>query len=87
VTSSSDEPDDEPVTGGEASAVPAKGGSRRRRRATRPATGPAPEAVGGSDGGQTKDDTDAGWGEAPDRDRTRDQHEQWLHEQRPPHWE
>ncbi|GAA4360098.1 hypothetical protein [Angustibacter luteus] len=59
-------------------------GPRRRRRATRPATGgPASESAGE----QTKDDTDAGWGEAPDRDEKRDQHEQWLHEQRPPHWE
>ena len=34
---------------------------------------------------QTSDDTDAGWGEAePDR---RDPHEQWLREQRPPHWD
>ena len=48
---------------------------------------PGPGRSGGSAGGQTKDDTDAGWGEAPDRDQKRDQHEQWLHEQRPPHWE
>lgn len=32
---------------------------------------------------QTRDDTDAGWGEVPDRDA----HDRWLQEQRPPHWE
>ena len=42
---------------------------RRRRR------GPAPE--------QTRDDTDAAWGEIPDGAA----HERWLREQRPPHWE
>jgi hypothetical protein len=31
---------------------------------------------------QTKDDTDAGWGERRD-----DDHDRWLQEQRPPHWE
>lgn len=32
---------------------------------------------------QTRDDTDRGWGEGPDED----EHERWLLEQRPPHWE
>ncbi len=31
---------------------------------------------------QTRDDTDAGWGERADEDA----HERWLLEQRPPHW-
>ena len=31
---------------------------------------------------QTKDDTDAGWGEYSDRSA----HDRWLEEQRPPHW-
>ncbi|MFC8504660.1 AAA domain-containing protein [Pedococcus sp. NPDC057267] len=31
---------------------------------------------------QTKDDTDAGWGEYTDRSA----HDRWLEEQRPPHW-
>ena len=31
---------------------------------------------------QTRDDTDAGWGERPDEGA----HDQWLQEQRPPHW-
>ena len=32
---------------------------------------------------QTRDDTDRGWGERPDED----DHDLWLQEQRPPHWE
>jgi hypothetical protein len=32
---------------------------------------------------QTKDDTDAGWGERHDESS----HDRWLREQRPPHWE
>lgn len=32
---------------------------------------------------QTRDDTDLGWGERPDED----EHDRWLREQRPPHWE
>ena len=32
---------------------------------------------------QTRDDTDAGWGEFSGGDA----HDEWLHEQRPPHWE
>ncbi len=31
---------------------------------------------------QTRDDTDAGWGERPNEGS----HDQWLQEQRPPHW-
>jgi hypothetical protein len=31
---------------------------------------------------QTRDDTDVGWGERPDEDAQ----DQWLREQRPPHW-
>ena len=31
---------------------------------------------------QTRDDTDAGWGERPDEGA----HDQWLQDQRPPHW-
>jgi hypothetical protein len=31
---------------------------------------------------QTRDDTDAGWGERPNEGA----HDQWLQEQRPPHW-
>ncbi|WP_157371726.1 hypothetical protein [Angustibacter sp. Root456] len=36
---------------------------------------------------QTKDDTDVGWGETPDAEAARDEHERWLLEQRPPHWD
>lgn len=32
---------------------------------------------------QTRDDTDAGWGERRDESG----HDRWLQEQRPPHWE
>ncbi|MGO1166660.1 MAG: hypothetical protein ACTMHL_08585 [Janibacter sp.] len=32
---------------------------------------------------QTRDDTDRGWGERPGED----EHDRWLREQRPPHWE
>ncbi|WP_426565743.1 hypothetical protein ACPPVT_04115 [Angustibacter sp. McL0619] len=56
----------------------------KHRRATRAATGPG---ATGDQNGQTKDDTDVGWGELPDGDARRDQHEKWLNEQRPPHWE
>jgi hypothetical protein len=31
---------------------------------------------------QTRDDTDVGWGERPDEDAQ----DQWLRDQRPPHW-
>lgn len=34
--------------------------------------------------GQTRDDTDIGWGELPPPG---DAHDAWLREQRPPHWE
>jgi len=37
---------------------------------------------GGSKPEQTRDDTDAGWGERPNEGS----HDQWLQEQRPPHW-
>ena len=33
---------------------------------------------------QTSDDTDRGWGEVPTEE---DEHDRWLREQRPPHWE
>lgn len=32
---------------------------------------------------QTSDDTDRGWGEHLDQEA----HEQWLKDQRPPHWD
>ena len=32
---------------------------------------------------QTSDDTDRGWGERADED----EHDRWLREQRPPHWD
>lgn len=36
---------------------------------------------------QTTDDTDVGWGEVRDPEAARDEHERWLLEQRPPHWD
>jgi hypothetical protein len=33
---------------------------------------------------QTRDDTDVGWGQTPE---PADAHDQWLLEQRPPHWD
>jgi hypothetical protein len=55
-----------------------KGTSRRRRRAVRRGTNEDTEAAG-----QTTDDTDAGWGERRDEGA----HDQWLLNQRPPHWD
>ncbi len=75
--------------------TPAEGGtgSTRRRRGFRRATAgpttpaastPSDDPAGSAEpAGQTVDDTDAGWGDQPD-DRN---HEQWLREQRPPHWD
>ncbi|MCB1301837.1 MAG: hypothetical protein KDB28_11450 [Tetrasphaera sp.] len=61
------------------------------RRASRPATGRAadgaadqPAATGRPE--QTRDDTDAGWGERPASGGD-PAHDRWLQENRPPHWE
>ena len=54
------------------------GTSRRRRRALRRGTNEGTDAAG-----QTTDDTDAGWGERRDEGA----HDQWLLNQRPPHWD
>jgi REase_MTES_1575/AAA domain/Protein of unknown function (DUF4011) len=45
-----------------------------KEQATTTGSGSKPE--------QTRDDTDAGWGERP----REDSHDEWLREQRPPHW-
>jgi hypothetical protein len=50
--------------------------------ASRTADGPANEAVRVVRAEQSTDDTDAGWGERSDDG----QHDDWLREQRPPHW-
>lgn len=47
-------------------------------RPATPAARPAPKPE------QTSDDTDVGWGEAPE---SGDAHDRWLLEQRPPHWD
>jgi hypothetical protein len=57
-----------------------KGSKRRRRRAFRQGTKDAADP--GDATAQTADDTDVGWGERRDGGT----HEQWLREQRPPHW-
>jgi hypothetical protein len=64
----------------------------RVQQALRPtaAPGPAPGAPGSNPTAgsgrpeQTRDDTDVGWGEVPRGD---DVHDEWLREQRPPHWD
>ena len=71
-----------PGVGG-APVVPESGDERPQESAettpadTKPQAGPA-----GSTLEQTRDDTDAGWGERPNEGS----HDQWLQEQRPPHW-
>lgn len=72
--------------------APAPRGRRRGpRRAVAPATRdgqpldatvPSPTEPEAS---QTRDDTDAGWGESADG--AGDAHDRWLQQQRPPHWE
>lgn len=47
------------------------------------ATTPAERRVRRRRPEQTRDDTDHGWGERPEED----DHDRWLREQRPPHWE
>jgi hypothetical protein len=37
----------------------------------------------GNEREQSRDDTDTGWGERPDEEAQ----DQWLREQRPPHWD
>ncbi len=56
----------------------AEGSSRRRRRAVRRGTSEVTDPAG-----QTTDDTDVGWGERRDESA----HDQWLRNQRPPHWD
>ena len=51
-----------------------RGDEARKRRLVRRRPKVAPE--------QTRDDTDAGWGEYADTSA----HDRWLQEQRPPHW-
>ncbi len=59
---------------------------RRRRRSTRRPTRRLTTTARGAPE-QTKDDTDVGWGETTDPQAARDEHERWLQEQRPPHWD
>ncbi len=57
-----------------------------RSSSERPEGGPPDEPRDGAPPEQTTDDTDVGWGEATDPEDARDDHEQWLLDQRPPHW-
>ena len=53
---------------------PGRKAADSKEQATTTGSGSKPE--------QTRDDTDAGWGESP----REDSHDEWLREQRPPHW-
>jgi hypothetical protein len=56
---------------------------RKAKRVIAPATSEQPDApMLDVPTVQTKDDTDAGWGESQDESA----HDRWLREQRPPHW-
>ena len=56
---------------------------RKGKRVIAPATSDQPDAPTlDLPAQQTKDDTDAGWGEGQDESA----HDRWLREQRPPHW-
>jgi Mrp family chromosome partitioning ATPase len=59
----------------------ARVGAAVRAATTGPASAPA-NAPAVSKPEQTRDDTDAGWGERSNEGS----HDQWLQEQRPPHW-
>lgn len=61
-------------------AAPGPAAQDRPDRAGDGPAAPQPERDGLE---QTRDDTDAGWGEYPDQRA----HDRWLDEQRPPHWE
>jgi len=62
--------------------LPAPPTTRRRRRASRAST--AGDVTG--EAGQTRDDTDAGWGEGTPPSAVQGAQDRWLREQRPPHW-
>ncbi|MEP6629447.1 MAG: DNA helicase [Lapillicoccus sp.] len=74
-------------TAAEPEAEPQEPTSERRRGPRRASSGPTGPVDGSAPAAPvidpTPDDTDAGWGEPGDGD----QHERWLQEQRPPHWD
>ncbi len=78
------EPDErsEPIEPGEPAEPLEAPKARRRRRAYRRST--AGDVT--DESGQTRDDTDAGWGEGTPPSAVRGTHDSWLREQRPPHW-
>ncbi len=52
----------------------------RRRVVSGPASDPAPTT-------QSRDDTDVGWGErAEERSKSQNGRDEWLRNERPPHW-
>ncbi|MEO7070369.1 MAG: hypothetical protein ABI131_07750 [Nostocoides sp.] len=59
----------------ETAGLGAEAGDEQSPVTPKPMVRPRPE--------QTRDDTDAGWGER----RAESGHDRWLREQRPPHWE
>ncbi len=61
-------------------ATPAEGGPE-------PAAAPATAGRGRSDLDRHSDDSDLGWGERRNDPDGESAHDQWLQEQRPPHWE
>ncbi|GAB3107990.1 hypothetical protein GCM10027055_04260 [Janibacter alkaliphilus] len=74
--SGADVPDPETVGSESVGAdSPGAGGEERVEPAARRVVRRRPE--------QSRDDTDRGWGERVDED----EHDRWLREQRPPHWD
>ena len=61
---------------------PDEGARKRRIRGRRATSKPTQAEPGPPEPEQTKDDTDAGWGERQDLSA----HDRWLFDQRPPHW-
>ena len=74
----------EPTRAADGSATDEAAGSDSQSpsEASRTGDGPARDAVRVVRAEQSVDDTDAGWGERSDAG----QHDDWLREQRPPHW-
>ncbi|MEO5981027.1 MAG: AAA domain-containing protein [Pedococcus sp.] len=61
---------------------PDEGARKRRVRGRRATSKPTQAEPSPPEPEQTKDDTDAGWGERQDLSA----HDRWLFDQRPPHW-
>jgi hypothetical protein len=72
---------DEPV---ERAAASGDGGVADSPEPAEPGSAAEPRTGDGGLPEQTRDDTDVGWGSDPE---SMDPHDQWLLEQRPPHWD